>query len=376
MAVYTYNLLNVRRDLSDVLSTLIAGSDNFISLFPTLGAVKNTKHEWLEDQIVGRTVTATAVSGSVLTVSAADAAKLSVGTQLVPEGDSALFGVTAISGTSVTVAKLAANGSSTAAPSANSVLKIVSTPTEEGSTEGENYFHQSGTAYNYMQIFRKDVKVPRSVIETAVYGLENAIETQTALAMQELVRDLNRAAIFGTPIVRSASAKGSAGGLYHYGTQNGGLSVALATAAALSPKIINDASSSIVEAGGTPNIILLGTGQARVLSAALKDKLIINQADKQRGSHVTQIVNDVTGGLMTVVVDSNIPDTDAWVLDAAGFGLVPMTNSALGDEDTTPPGYDGIRRTILGEMTFEFKNAKQRLCRISNLTASATALNS
>ena len=35
---------------------------------------------------------------------------------------------------------------------------------------------------------------------------------------------------------------------------------------------------------------------------------------------------------------------------------------------------DGIRRIAIGELTFEFKNVKQRCCRIKNLLASATAI--
>ena len=64
----------------------------------------------------------------------------------------------------------------------------------------------------------------------------------------------------------------------------------------------------------------------------------------------------------------------AFVVDPSGFGLVPMQDRAVWDEDTTPNGFDGIRRTLLGEYTFEFKNALQRIGIIKNLKASATAL--
>ena len=69
-----------------------------------------------------------------------------------------------------------------------------------------------------------------------------------------------------------------------------------------------------------------------------------------------------------------MPDDQAFIVDPAGFGLVPLKGRAVWDEDTTPKGFDGIRRTIMGEYTFEFKNAKQRICRVTNLLASATAL--
>ena len=74
------------------------------------------------------------------------------------------------------------------------------------------------------------------------------------------------------------------------------------------------------------------------------------------------------------MADPDMPDGDAWVLDSAGFGLSNLDGRALTDEDATSKGFDGIKRIALGELTFEFKNAKQRLCRISGIADSATAL--
>ena len=74
------------------------------------------------------------------------------------------------------------------------------------------------------------------------------------------------------------------------------------------------------------------------------------------------------------MADPDMPDTDAWVIDPSGFGMASLQGRAICDEDATPKGFDGIRRMALGELTFEFKNAKQRLCRIKNLLSSAEAL--
>ena len=55
-------------------------------------------------------------------------------------------------------------------------------------------------------------------------------------------------------------------------------------------------------------------------------------------------------------------------------GIANLKNRAITDEDATPKGFDGIRRVALGELTFEFRNIRQRVCRISNLAKSAAAL--
>ena len=74
------------------------------------------------------------------------------------------------------------------------------------------------------------------------------------------------------------------------------------------------------------------------------------------------------------MADPDVPDTDCWLLDPSGFGLSNLKGRAISDEDATPQGFDGIKRMALGELTFEFKNAKQRLCRIKNLLGSQAAI--
>ena len=372
--VYSYDFANVRRDLSDVLSTVIADAPRFISAFQRAADAQSTKHEWLEDQIAGRSIVASAVSGMNVTVSATDAAKVRVGTLLNIKGDSAVFKVTAVSGTSVTVALAGANGSKKAAPAASDVLEIISTPSKEGSTSGENTFHQSGAEYNYTQIIRKDVVLTGTSVAINAYGVENAIDRQTQFALQEMTRDLNRMAVRGVRVAGTAADERVAGGLYYFGTTPEGIAVPLETAAKLDSYIINDAAQAVLGAGGDPSMILCSPGQARVLSAELKDQIQILREDTRRGAYVAVVINDITGRGMTIMADPDMPDTDVFVCDPAGFGISFLKGRGITDEDTTAKGFDGIQRTVMGEFTFEFKNAKQRICRISNLTPSAAAL--
>ena len=109
--LYSYSFANRKRDLSDILSSVIKDEPRFISNFRRVPDARLGKHEWLEDQLQGRGITATAISSGVLTVSSADAAKVRVGTLLGKKDDPALFAVTATTTTSVTVTLAAANGS-------------------------------------------------------------------------------------------------------------------------------------------------------------------------------------------------------------------------------------------------------------------------
>lgn len=374
--LYTYSFQNKKRDLSDILSTVIKDEPRFISLFKRVAVAHQQKHEWLEDQITGRSITATSVSSLACTVSEADAAKVKVGTLLTVRDDSALFRVASVSGTTVTVALVAANGSSKSTPASGDVLNIVSTPIQEGSSngDGEENSHQSGTEYNCCQIFRKEIILSGSALAINVYGnVDNQMNRQTAFAMQELTRDLNRVVLFGRRVEATNTTRGEAGGLYFFGTQTGGLFVD-AAGARLDSYVINDAAQAILGEGGDPSLILCSPGQARVLSNEYKDKVQILRSDDRRGAYVAVVVNEINGRGMTIMADPDVPDGDVWVFDTAGFGLSNLKGRAITDEDATPKGFDGIKRMALGELTFEFKNAKQRLCRIKGVQSSAAAL--
>lgn len=372
--IASYNLLNVQRDLSDLLNTIVADQPRFISNFVPAANAFATKHEWNEDLIGGRAITATAVDGLTVTVSEADAKKVVAGTQVTISGDSALFEVQSVTGTAVTLVLKGANGSATTAPKANDVLKIISTPIVEGSDKGEETHHHGGNEWNATQIFRKEIILTGTAIAIKTYGnLDNDIARQTAFAMQELTRDLNRVALFGVRTAVTPSTNGQIGGLYYYGTQTDGLAVD-AAGATLDSYIVNNGAQAVLGAGGNPTQILVNPGQARVLSNELKDKIQILRADNTRGAYVASVINEINGQGMTIIADPDVPDTDAWVLDPAGFGLSNLNGRAISDRDTTPTTFDGIKRTAIGELTLEFRNAKQRLCRISNLKASAAAI--
>ena len=98
--LFSYSFQNKKRDLSDILSTVVKDSPRFISNFRTVENAIQQKHEWLEDQISGRAVTALSAADGNIVLSAGDSAKLRKGTLLTLESDSALFAVEQISGNS------------------------------------------------------------------------------------------------------------------------------------------------------------------------------------------------------------------------------------------------------------------------------------
>lgn len=375
--LYSYSFQNKKRDLSDILSTVIKDEPRFISNFKPVENATQQKHEWLEDQIAGRSVTASTVTeAGVVTPADSSFSGIKIGTLLVVRNDSALFRVTALDDATFTVALVAANGSQKTMPEDGDVLNIVSTPVAEGSNpgDGDETGITGASEYNCCQIFRKDIILSGTALAINVFGsADNQLNRQTAFALGELARDLNRVALFGRRVEATATTRGEAGGLYFFGTRSNSPAIDALTTK-LDSTLVNDAAQAVMGAGGDPTQILCSPGQARVLSCEYKNQLQILRSDDRRGAYVAVVVNEINGRGMTIMADPDVPDTDVWVLDPAGFGLSSLNGRAITDTDATPKGFDGIKRMALGELTFVFRNAAQRICRISNLQVSSEAL--
>lgn len=379
--LYSYSFSNRRRDLSDILSMVIKDEPRFISNFRHVADATGQKHEWLEDQLQGRGFTALTAEDGVLLVNATDGCKLQIGTLVALKDDPALFRVSAISDdfTEITLETAATNGSILTVadlPDTGGNYLIISTPMGEGSAngDGEENYRICGTQYNCTQIFRKEIVLTGSALALNLYGnADNQLNRQTAFALSELARDLNRVALFGRRVEAAGGIKGEAGGLYQFATSTGSMGIN-ASGNRLDSILVNDAAQAVLAAGGDPIQILCSPGQARVISGEYRDHLQILRSDDRRGAYVAVIVNEINGRGLTVMADPDIPDRDAWILDPAGFGLSNLKGRAINDEDATPKGFDGIRRVALGELTFEFKNVNQRCCRIYGLQSSAEAI--
>lgn len=378
----SWGLSNVPRDLTDVLSTLVAQQPLFVKLFPRKQPATSVKHEWLEDVLKPRSVAYASYTQTTGTFSVSDTSGWAVGDVVRVKGDPALFVISTITAnTSIVVTFLASNGSSVDdigdVGTGAGTLIYDHTPVLQGSTSGPALFSQSGTEYNYTEILRGDVEISNTALATRTYGNENTMPYQLERAMVALARQLNNIALYGhrNASAPSAANAGRAGGLYFFGTQTGGLSVN-GSSSALSLKMLNDAAQNILDAGGNPDTVVCGPGQARVISQLMRSQIQLNPGETQRGSFASQVISESTGQVMNVFIEPSMSnmDTDAWVIDSSSLGLSWLGNRELHSEPATAPGYDGQKWTIIGEATFEFKNAKQKLCRIKSLKASASAL--
>lgn len=379
MTIATTDLLNTRIDLSDVLSWRAASTPRFIQLFKPGRAAVNTRHYWLEglDAPKTKAFSAYAYASNAGAFTVADSTGWKVGDLFHILGDTAVLRVESTTSTTIVPSVVAANGSTFALATYEAedggVLVFDSRPIQEGSDSGEDFFMQSQTESNYTQIFRGDVSLTGTAQAVDQAGMENAVATQLQYATDAIARRINSALIFGVKSQRTASAPGSMGGLYYFGSQYGGLGREFSNAA-LSIGKINLGAQDVTDAGCIPDTIVCGTGQAQVISSLMEPQVRVNQDVKTLGTHVEQFVTSAGGCVMKVVVEPSLPETDVWICDTRGFALIPLAGRALHTEPASAPGVDGSRATIIGEYTAEFKNAKQALCRLSGLKPASSVL--
>lgn len=377
MAGFSYTWANKKRQVLESYELLRQESPLLLGMIGTGEAATSTKVEWMEDSVGPRRFYPTGNSSGTLTVTADEVAMVEVGSLVMASGGPELFKVNSASGTSIVVSLVAANGGTRTAANApaNVAWNIVADPKKEGSEAGDGAVHQAKTAYNYTQIFRKDVVISRTGFQVSVYGdNDNLVDYQVSLKLEEMVRDMNGVLVFGHRQERSGSALGMAGGLYEFATGEGALSVDGGGTAALDDIIINDAIQQVSGAGGMPTVVYTCPAQARVIGASSRDQVQIVREDRVRGNYVAQVVNALNGSLLTIVADPlmNIVPDQAWVIDPTMMSIHHMQPPT--DSDSTSAGFDGIRRSLIAETTFEFNNAKLRACQIKGLLGADEAI--
>lgn len=372
--LYSYSFSNRKRDLSDILNTVIKDEPRFISNFRNSPDAVNSKHEYLEDNLATKGFVASGVSEGKLFVSRTVANMLETGMLIRSANDPALFEIIKIGCDEIALELVCHNGSAMSTPEdlkpEDKIFHFVS-PQNGDDESGEMV---SSIQWNATQFFRKEIVLTGAVLNLNLYNnADNQLNRQTALALADIARDLNRVALFGRRVEKTDNAKGEAGGLYYFATETNAPKVD-AKGAMLDSFMLNDAASQIIFNGGDPMQILCSPGQARVLTQEYRDRIQILRSDDRRGAYVAVIVNEINGRGMTIMADPDMPDQDVWVLDPGCFALANLHGRAITDIDVTPNGFDGIRRVATGELTFEFRNVQQRCFRFTNLKSSAASI--
>lgn len=357
-----------------------------------LPAAREHKYEWLESQLTpkswvvngevasgtyGTTVwtAANIVFDSTTWLAAWDIIRFIDGTTSSPVGNIQLQIVSVTNGTTAT-AYIYGSTTDIAIPD-NAVAKFISNPVEENRksfTAGNTW--EPTFEYNYTQIFEEVVELSDTMKKSLTYGDTSNIQTQLKQAMYKIEQKMSEQAVYWRRVKRTGSTtwtKGSFGWILQF-VDVSGWNVVDASAAAISPTLINNLAEEIKKDGWSFDAIICNYNQARKISAfnTSGNNPMIARSEVTAGSYVMNFVSDipVAWGLVSrIIVDEKIPNNQVVLADTSRIALVPMEARSLRMVDATINGQDGETAILRGEYTLVVRDAKYSFWILKNLAA-------
>jgi len=381
---YSYEYQNTIRSVVELFDRLVASAPTFLSLIPRGPNAMATKEEWLEDSLspVSSTIASFDTDGDGTGINLASTAGIRAGAilRVTTSADvSRTEQVKVASVDSATDLTVVRDYGSTVGETfvVGDKVYLVSSPLNEKTEAGSGNGQEPDMAYNYVQIFERIADISRTAQVVKKYGMASGIDYQVGVKLQELAYELNNAAIYGRRVVRSSTENGTMGGILQY-MESGNIET---TGGAISETIINNMLEAIFDDGAFSNAyaLLCAENQARKISAfntsGTNPIVQIQQTPQQFTGHYTSdfvgdipVFKDRGGFRATIVVDPNFPKDQVAIVDLTRVDWAWLEDSPLVDRDATPPGFDGIKRRILGEATLRVKNGQQAHALATGLT--------
>ena len=371
----SYEFQNLIRDLSPQFQQLITSQPILFGMIPVGAPVKNTKTEWLNDVLSPKSVKITSfgTDGTGTIMNCASTTGLEVGMLLrfessagVTRKGQALI-ATIESDTQFTITRN--YGATLDTLVVNDIARVIGKPMAEGTDAIAGVNRDPSTDYNYTQIFERTARVSRTAQQMQEYGIENMINYQVGNKLTELMYDMNSSLIHNYRAQRTASVKGTFGGVLRF-VEGGNVE---STGGAISSTIVNNAFEKIFNAGGVSSnyALLMNTNQSRKVSAfntAGTNPLVTIPQSGSTGNAIYTFVSDLAvsnGFSAKVVVDPTMPKDQILILDMNAIEIAYL--QTMKDMDATLPGGDYFQRRILCEMTLRMKNATQKNALITGL---------
>lgn len=357
-------------DLSEVISAILLDDTDFISEIGISSEVATqTKHEWDEDALNATTILQSGgtqaqmalgtTSGTVIRFSSSMMGRITAGTLLKDtlSGKTEVVQVTGVSGTSATVTR-GYGATSAQTHAAAATWDIIANPRPQGMTGPKDESVARTRPYNFTQIFSKGVIVTGTANAIKHNGIGREDMYQVDMRLRELKRELDRTAIMG---VRAGANVGAT----TYGTMGGvidfvgfiGAGNNRGTAETLTPSVLNAMAKDVYDAGGRPDMVLVGGTQKQKISSFDQEYRRSTLDTRRAGFTVEEFVTDL-GVNLRVVVDRWVPSDVALVLDSSKIKLMPLQGRAFFLEKLAKTG-DAENWQIVGEYTMEVRNAAE-----------------
>jgi hypothetical protein len=351
-------------DLSPVMTSVLL-ADTF--LLGAIGAgeegTQRTKF-WNKDALNASLVTQAsgsaldlAASVTTLTVSAADAALVSIGALLkdLAANSEEVLQVTAKSGADLTVTR----GYGSTDPelhSATAQFRIVSQPKQENDKSVSDLSKVRTQDYNRFQIFKKEVETSATMRAIEHAGIPDEFNYQIAQRTLEVRREMGMAVYHG---IRSAEGSDSVyrtmGGIREFAVAGGNVR---AVQESLDENVVNALYRLIYNAGGEGAQAWGSADQITRFSALFEDKVRLQPSDRMRGHFVNVFLTDM-GQEIPLHVDRWIQSSELLLADMQSVKLHWLRGRQWHMEPLAKTG-DGDMAMIVGEATISVRNAAEK----------------
>lgn len=383
-----------QRQVNEAFELFLKEQSSGLSIYlangTSLPAAKETKYEWLETQLTPKSWTvngainiatfgttpwtaANIVFDSTAWLEAGDIVRFVSGTTSSPIWNIQLQIVSVTNGTTAT-AYIYGWTTDIALPD-NAVAKFISNPVEENrKTFVAGNTWEPTFEYNYTQIFEEVVELSDTMKRSLTYGNTNDVQTQLKQAMYKIEQKMSEQAVYWRRVKRTGSTiwtKWTFGWIDQF-INVVGWNVVDASAAAISPTLINNLAEEIKKDGWMFNAIICNYNQARKISAfnTSGNNPMIARSEITTWSYVMNFVSDipVAWGLVSrIIVDEKIPNNQVFLVDTNRIALVPMEWRALSMVDWTIPWQDWETAILRWEYTLVVKDARYSHWLLTNL---------
>ena len=367
-SLLTKELNNLIPDISNVFDTLVASENGLLANIKTGFPVKNIEAGWIDD-VLAKTEVAVG-NTSATTLSAASGVDFSdlvvVGAQVRNVKNAAVFKVSAVTSGVLTVAPLDGASSPVSGTFAVNNVPVGA----EASTRGNVTKHQGAKKQNYTQIFRRDIELSNSVLNTDTYDRASYMATQTEAALFELKEALSEAVWFGIKSKNDSDNTRAFDGLYSLYSKAGGTSIdGSSSGGAVTYAKLTALASAIAKKGGKPDILICNPAMAGKLSDVIYEKQHTVIADNVLGAHAAFFKNPVTGETVEIIRDSSCPVGDIWMGSRGAMELRPLGDRDLSISDASTPDKDATALKLIKECTLFVYNIYNHFGYLTGLTA-------
>lgn len=355
-------------DLSEVLSAILLDDTDFLSVIGVSGDVATqTKHSWVEDALNSTTVLQSGgtsaqmalgtTTGTVIRFSSSQIGRITAGTLLKNRlsGKTEVIQVTAVSSTSATVTR-GYGATSAQTHAAAATWEIIANPRPQGMAGPADISTTRALKSNFTQIFSRGVKITGTTQAIDHAGVNSEDSYQIDLRLRELKRELDRTCIMGVkaPNDVNGSTYGTMGGIIDFVGFQEAINVN-GTAETLTPSVLNTMAKQIFDAGGMPDMVLVGGVQKQKIATFDQEFRRSTLDSRRAGYTVEEFVSDL-GWSLRVVVDRWVPNDVCLVIDSSRVKVMPLKGRAFFLEKLGKTG-DSNDWQIVGEYTMEVRNA-------------------